>query len=343
MKTIFVVDDNDTNLVVARQALEGEYKTLTIPSAAKMFKLLEKIRPDLILLDIDMPEMDGFAAITELKKSDKFKDIPVIFLTASFDAALEIKGFELGAIDYVNKPFSAPVLRKRLETNIGIDALIKERTAEVESLRNGIISVLADMVEGRDLVTGGHIRRTQTYLKILLEAITQNNVYSELTRSWNLRIALPSAQLHDIGKITISDTILNKPGKLSDEEFEIIKTHSIEGEKLIDKIKSEVGQSADDFLRHSRLFAGTHHEKWNGGGYPRGLSGEDIPLEGRIMAVADVYDALTSERPYKQAFPHEEAVEIIKNDSGEVFDPLLAEVFLEVEDEFRVKSQAENP
>ncbi|MDR0818669.1 MAG: response regulator, partial [Oscillospiraceae bacterium] len=232
MKTIFVVDDNDTNLVVAQQALEGEYKTLTIPSAAKMFKLLEKITPDLILLDIEMPEMDGFAAITELKKSDKFRDIPVIFLTANCDAELEVKGFELGAVDYVNKPFSAPVLRKRLETNIGIDALVKERTAEVESLRNGIISVLADMVEGRDIVTGGHIRRTQTYLKILLDAMTKNKVYSELTKSWDLQVALPSAQLHDIGKITVSDTILNKPGKLSAEEFEIIKTHSIEGEKL---------------------------------------------------------------------------------------------------------------
>ncbi|GHS90064.1 response regulator [Synergistales bacterium] len=338
MKTIFVVDDNSSNLVAAQQALEGSYKTLTIPSAEKMFKLLEKIVPDLILLDIEMPEMNGFTALEKLKSFDKYKRIPVIFLTANFDAEVEVKGFELGAIDYINKPFSAPVLLKRLETHLELDTLVKKRTAEVEALRNGIISVLAEVIEERDKVTGGHIRRTQKYLEILLNALKERGVYSEQTNGWDLSLLLPSAQLHDIGKIIVSDVILNKPGKLTDEEFAVIQVHPAEGERLIDKIAHEIGESNDAFLRHSKLFAGTHHEKWNGKGYPRALCAEDIPLEGRVMAIVDVYDALTSERPYKKAFSHEEAINIIKKDSGAAFDPKLVEVFLEVAEDFWVNT-----
>ncbi|GHU53870.1 response regulator [Clostridia bacterium] len=333
-KTIFVVDDNGTNLVAAKQALQDTYKVMAVLSATKMFKLLEKITPDLILLDIDMPEMNGFEAIEELKKSVQFKDIPVIFLTANINAELEARGFELGAVDYVNKPFSQIVLLRRLEMHLNLDSLVKQRTAEVETLRNGIISVLAEVVEERDQVTGGHIHRTQKYLEILLNAVKERGVYAEQTKDWDLSFVLPSAQLHDIGKIVISDLVLNKPEKLTEEEFLMIKTHSAEGERIIDKIAREVGEHNDAFLTYARIFAGTHHEKWNGTGYPLGLSGEDIPLEGRALAIADVYDALTNERPYKKAFSHESAVEIIKNDSGTAFDPKIVEVFLEVAEDF---------
>ena len=335
MKVIFVVDDSATNLVAVQQALEGIYKTLTIPSAEKMFRLLEKIVPDMILLDVDMPEMDGFTVLTKLKSIPKFKGIPVIFLTGNFDEQVEIQGFELGAVDYINKPFSVPVLRKRLEAQLELDAVIKRSTAEIEALHNGIISVLAEVVEGRDKVTGGHIHRTQRYLEILLYAVAEEGVYDNLISGCDFSVVLPSAQLHDIGKIVVSDLILNKPGRLTDVEFTMMRTHAEEGEKLIDKIISEVGVSGELFLHYARFFAGTHHERWDGTGYPRGLSGEDIPLEGRIMAIVDVYDALTSKRPYKEAFSHEEAVEIIKRDSGRAFDPKLVEVFLTVADEYR--------
>ncbi|GHV45058.1 response regulator [Synergistales bacterium] len=343
MKTIFVVDDNETNRIAAKEALDASYKTYAMPSAERMFSLLDKLTPDLILLDIEMPETDGFTALRRLKANERHRSIPVIFLTASSDEKSEVRGFEMGAVDFVGKPFSRPILLKRLETHIGIDAIVKQRTFEVEQsrasidkLKNGIISVIADVIEGRDKETGGHIARTQKYLEILLREMSKAGVYVGRFSDWDLPVVLPSAQLHDIGKITVSDVILNKPGKLSDEEFTAMKAHAAEGERLIEQIAAEVGVENADFLRHAKLFAGTHHEKWNGKGYPRGLSGEDIPLEGRVMAIADVYDALTSARVYKPAFTHGHAVEIIKSDSSIHFDPKLVEVFLEAEGEFCV-------
>jgi len=335
MKTVFIVDDNDTNLMAAKLALSGIYKTFALPSSERMFQLLERLTPDLILLDVDMPEMDGYQTIQTLKSSSKHKSIPVIFLTAKQDAESEIRGFELGALDYINKPFSPPVLVRRIETHIETDKLIKQGQAKIFELHNATITVISDMVEKRDTVTGGHIERTQMYLEILIDALIRGEVYTEEIHAWDLNLLLPSAQLHDVGKITISDTILNKPGKLSDEEFELIKTHTTEGERIIDLITERTQD--EGFLRHARLFAGCHHEKWNGKGYPRGLQGTDIPLEGRIMAVVDVYDALVCDRPYKKPFSHEEAVEIITKDSGTHFDPSIISVFTEVADAFREK------
>jgi putative two-component system response regulator len=336
MKTIFIVDDNDTNLMAAKTALDGTYKAFALPSAEKMFKLLEKITPDLILLDLDMPEMDGFQAMSVLKADAKLKSIPVIFLTAKNDAESEIRGFEMGALDFIYKPFSAPVLIRRIETHIETDRLIKESQQAVRDIHNATISVIADVVENRDKVTGGHIERTPSYLEILVDALLRAGVYAEEISKWDKDLLLPSAQLHDLGKISVSDLVLNKPAKLTDEEFDIIKHHCTEGERIVDEI---IGKTKDDgFLHHAKKFAGYHHEKWNGTGYPRGLKEEEIPLEGRIMAIADVYDALISERPYKKAFSHEQAVEIIKSGSGVHFDPKLVEVFLTVTKDFGAKS-----
>jgi len=335
MKTIFVVDDNDTNLMTAKTALDGKYKTFAVPSAAKMFKLAEKITPDLILLDIDMPEMDGLEAMEILKSDVKLKHIPVAFLTAHNDAETELKGFEMGAIDFINKPFSAPVLIKRVEMHIEMDETIKKTKKQVRSVHNATISVISDLVESRDKVTGGHIERTQSYVSLLLNEMVRKGVYVDEISKWDIDLLLPSAQLHDVGKISISDLILNKPGKLTDEEFAIIQTHSDEGKRIIDLIMSRTED--DGFLYHAQRFAYTHHEKWNGTGYPQKLSGENIPLEGRIMAVADVYDALVSQRPYKKAFTHEEAVTIIKKDSGTHFDPKIVEAFENVADDFWVE------
>ncbi|MDR2578404.1 MAG: response regulator [Chitinispirillales bacterium] len=335
MKTIFIVDDNATNLVTANQALEGHYKVFPLPSAARMFKMAEKITPDIILLDVEMPEMDGFEALRLLKEDVKLKSIPVIFLTARNDAETEVRGFDMGALDFISKPFSPPVLIKRIETHIEVDKIVKKSQNSVRNIHNATIRVIAEMVESRDKVTGGHIGRTQMYLKILVDELVRTGVYTVEMAEWDMSLLLPSAQLHDVGKIVISDVILNKPGKLTSEEFEIIKKHCSEGEQIIDRI---MGMAEDDgFFFFFKRFAGYHHVKWDGNGYPRGLSGEKIPLEGRIMAIADIYDALVSERPYKKPFTHEQAVDIIKRDSGTHLDPKVVEAFLSVADDFWVE------
>jgi putative two-component system response regulator len=333
VKTIFVVDDSDTNLSMAENALEDLYCVMTLPSAAKMFTLLEKVTPDLILLDIEMPEINGFEALQKLKSLDQFTSIPVIFLTALSDAAIEAQGFELGAVDFIIKPFSAPVLLNRIKTHLDIDALIHERTSQLRRLQNSLVFVLADMVESRDKATGGHIERTTAYIKILMIAMMERGVYIDELRGWDLEVVASSARLHDLGKIAISDMLLNKKGKLTDEEYDQIKIHTIEGEKNIERIVSRTGNEA--FLRHAKLFAGYHHEHWDGTGYPHGLKEMEIPLQGRILAVADVYDALVSVRPYKKAFSHKQAMDIIMDNSGKQFDPSIADVLSEVEDRFR--------
>ena len=338
-KTIFVVDDSDTNLSMAKEALKEQYRVMTLPSASKMFALLEKMTPDLILLDIEMPEMDGFEALQRLKDNNKLTDIPVIFLTSMTDASVEVRGFQLGVIDFITKPFSAPVLTNRIKTHLNIDELIRERTSQLnyktiqlQNLQNAIIFSFADMVESRDKGTGGHVERTTAYIKILINAMLEKGVYVEEICDYNFDLFVSSARLHDVGKIAISDNILNKPGKLTDEEFNIMKTHTVEGERIIDQIASRTDDV--EFLYNAKLFAGYHHESWNGKGYPHGMEGTKIPLQGRIMAIADVYDALVSERPYKKPFTPEEAGNIITENSGKQFDPLLVEIFNEIRDQF---------
>jgi putative two-component system response regulator len=335
MDTIFVVDDVDVNLTKAEQALEETYNVLTLPSAIKMFELLQKITPDLILLDIEMPEMDGFTAIAKLKENPKTANIPVMFLTASTDSGVEAHGIKLGAVDFVVKPFSAPVLLNRIANHLHINELIKERTKKIENLQNGIVSVLANMVESRDEITGKHIEHTAMYVKILVEAMLEKGTYAEEMHGWDVDVLVSSSRLHDIGKITVPDFILNKPGKFTKEEFAVMKKHASAGERIIDRIAAQVNMADDAFLRNAKLAAGHHHEKYNGTGYPRGLKEKDISLQGRIMAVADVYDALVSDRLYKKAFSDEDAVNIIECASGKHFDPKIVEIFLEVKDRFK--------
>jgi len=339
MKTIFVVDDSDTCLSKVEEVLESQYRVMTLPSAAKMFAMLEKIEPDLILLDISMPEMDGYTALRLLKNDKKTADIPVIFLTGQSDALVEAHSFDLGVIDFIIKPFSSLVLLNRIKMHIDVDSVIRERTQhleqqtkQMESLYENIISILADVVESRDQSTGGHIERTTIQTKILIDALKECNVYADEISNWNSDLVASSARLHDIGKIAIPDSILNKPDKLNDEEFEIMKNHVKAGEQIIDKIISKTKE--ETFWNNAKIFASYHHERWDGKGYPRGLKGLDIPLQGRILAVVDVYDALISERVYKKAFNHEKATEIIKAESGKQFDPKIVEVFCKVHERF---------
>jgi len=356
---IILVDDDMANLTAGRKLLRTFYEVFPAPSGAKLFEILENIIPDLILLDIEMPEMNGYEAIKKLKSDQRFSDIPVIFLTARSEETSEREGFDLGAADYVIKPFSAPLLLKRIENQITIvtktknlllsqaalkdyadnlEERVREKTEEVFNLQNAVLNTVADLVEFRDKHTGGHINRTQLYLKTLINRMVQKEVYSNIVSNWNMDFFLSSAQLHDVGKIAIPDEVLNKPGKLTFEEFELMKTHASVGVDAIEKIMEETEKHA--FLYHALLIAGTHHEKWDGSGYPVGLKGLNIPLEGRLMAIADVYDALISERPYKKAFTHEEACKIIEEGAGTHFDPALVNVFLDVENEFaRIASE----
>ena len=344
MKIIFVVDDSPVNLTKAKQALDGSYRVLTLLSAENMFTLIEKITPDLILLDIEMPELDGFAALQRLKGDPKTKDIPIIFLTAYSDESRETRGLELGAVDFIAKPFSPPVLRNRISHHLQIEELInkqtellKEKSQQLEQLNTSIISIIAELVENRDKLTGGHIERSTKYLRILIDGMLELGVYAQELKEWDKEAAIASARLHDVGKITVSDLILNKPGKLTKEEYEQIKTHAAAGEQIIDHMMKQTNGGI--FLYYAKFFAGYHHEHWDGSGYPYGLKGEKIPLQGRIMAIVDVYDALVAERVYKPPFSHEEAKRIIISEKGKHFDPKIVDVFSEIQDRFRLEAE----
>ena len=333
-KTIFVVDDSLSNLSLAEEVLEKKYRVVTLSSAKKLFMALEKQIPDLILLDIAMPDMSGFDAIKQLKNNGAYAQIPVIFLTALTDSFNEALGIQLGAVDFITKPFSEPVLMNRIKNHILIEELIGEKTAQLTQLKNGIVFTMADIVESRDKNTGGHIKRLQHYLKVLLSAMTMQNAYADEISKWDIDAFISSADLHDLGKICVPDSILNKPGALTEQEFDTIKSHAAEGEKIISQMIGRTDET--EFLHNAKLIAAHHHERWDGAGYPRALTETDIPLQGRIVALADAYDALVSERPYKKAVSHEEAVDTIMKDAGQHFDPLIAEVFYKVNDQFKL-------
>jgi putative two-component system response regulator len=343
-KMIMIVDDNMANLKMGREILKDRYTTYPVPSADTMFYLLKSVRPDMILLDIAMPDMNGFEALRKLKAEPEYADIPVIFLTARSGENDEHEGLKLGAIDYIFKPFSPALLLLRIENhmliidqnhqlkdlNNNLEEKVHKRTKQVFELQDAILYTLAELIEFRDDVTGGHICRTKRYLSLLIPEVMEERAFAEETRNWNVKNILQSSQLHDVGKIAISDAILNKPGKLTPDEFEIMKTHTTIGVEAINRIAEKV--AANDFLKYAGLIAVSHHEKWDGTGYPYGLSGNDIPLVGRIMAFADVYDALVSERPYKKAMSAEEARNIISAGRGTHFDPRLVDVFERVFD-----------
>jgi putative two-component system response regulator len=352
-KKIIMVDDNMSNLTQGRNMLKPFYEVYPAPSAAKLFEIMENVFPDLILMDIEMPEMNGYEAIKILKANDRFADIPVIFLTAKSDDNSELEGLDLGAMDYVAKPFSASLLQKRIANQLliiqqkndlladktalkdyaeNLETKVRERTADVFTLQNAVLATIADLVEFRDDDTGGHTMRTRRYVEVLVNELFRSGTYKNETVSWDLDFLLPSVPLHDVGKIAISDLILNKPGKLTPEEFEIMKTHTTVGADAIKRIMSHTEKHA--FLDHALAIASAHHEKWDGSGYPAKLVGTNIPFEGRLMAVADVYDALVSTRPYKKPFSHEEACKIIEESSGTHFDPVLVNVFRNVKDVF---------
>ena len=345
--TIVIVDDDMTSLTVARKNLADKYNVFVAPSGEKLFVLLEKVSPALLLLDVDMPEMDGYKVMEKLKTKEKTSHFPVIFLTAQIDPESEIKGLNLGAVDYITKPFSRELLLKRIDLhiefekqkrellkhNLTLEGEVDKKTQTVWELQNAILKTVAELIESRDNVTGSHIERTQHYLNLLVNHLIEHDVYTDELLTWDIDLLIMSSQLHDVGKISIGDDILMKPGKLTDEEFIEMKKHTTYGVDIIGKIAENTEEN--DFLQYAEIMAGSHHEKWDGSGYPLGLKGNQIPLQGRLMALIDVYDALTNDRPYKKAFSHEEAVEIIRQGSGTHFDPLINGIFLLYESTFK--------
>ena len=338
---VMIIDDNIVNLTVAKKALSNVYTIIPVTSGEAALTLLTKSLPSLILLDIEMPEMDGFETIKHIKGNEATRNIPVIFLTAKDDSGSELEGLQLGAVDYVTKPFSIPLLIQRVDLHIALidqkrelqnyndnlTDMVREKTQTIEELQHAIIHALSDLIECRDGLTGGHVARTQKYLKLLAEGLVDSEFYVDQIKRDEIDTWVESAQLHDIGKVGIPDNILNKPAKLSIEEFGVIQTHPLIGEKALQGAMEMT--NAKDFLSHAAIVAVSHHERWDGTGYPYGLKGEAIPLIGRLMAIADVYDALVSERPYKKPFTHETAVTIIIEESGKHFDPKLVEVFID--------------
>jgi putative two-component system response regulator len=338
-KKVLIVDDNPVNLKMARNALIGTFDVFTVPSVAKMRLLFEKVLPDLILLDILMPEIGGYEAIRSLKSDERTRDIPVMFLTSKTDALSELEGLSLGAVDYIIKPFTPQLLLKRVNIhmliesqnkelkyiNANLEKMVEAKTSAIMKLQGAILSTISELVECRDDVTGGHVARTSQTLRIMTEEMSRLGVYGDELQSWDIELFIQSSQLHDVGKISIRDGILLKPGRLTEEEFEEMKKHTTYGVKIIDSIQQITNENA--FLTHAKIMAGSHHEKWDGSGYPYGLAGGEIPLQGRLMAISDVYDALISERPYKKALSMEQAVRTIIDSFGSHFDPALEEAF----------------
>jgi len=294
-----------------------------------------------------MPGLNGHDVIKLLKLHPNAATIPVAFLTARSDEKEEEKGLQLGAVDYFIKPISRSILVARVNTqlalkdardrlriqNLALEERVRERTRELSLTQDITIMSLASLAETRDNETGNHIRRTQAYLRVLADKLSESGPYEDLLDDETISILEKSAPLHDIGKVGIPDAILLKPGKLTPEEFDIIKLHPIYGKEALEKAEENLGTTS--FLRHAKDIIYYHHEKWDGSGYPEGLSGEDIPLSARLIAVADVYDALITKRVYKPAFEHQKAINIIKEGKGRHFDPVIIDALLTISDKLQ--------
>ena len=338
---ILIVDDNVTNLQILRDALEGPgYKLLVAKNGKTALTIAQKAKPSLILLDIMMPEMDGYEVCRRLKDDEGTIHIPVIFITALTDEGDEAKGLALGAVDYITKPISPELVKARVRNQLELaryrdhlENLVKERTRELARTQAVTIESLATLAEYRDPETGGHIKRTQNYVKALAVHLKNHPRFQTELTDESIELLYISAPLHDVGKVGVRDNILLKPGKLTDEEFAEMKRHTIYGRDALYITEQKLGENS--FLRLAREIAFTHQEKWDGSGYPSGLKGDEIPIAGRLMALADVYDALISKRVYKPPFPHEKAVQIIVEGKDSHFDPDIVEAFLKLENTFR--------
>jgi putative two-component system response regulator len=346
--TILVVDDTPDNIDLLRAILEDDYRTKVAVNGERALKIASgEARPDLILLDVMMPGMSGYEVCKVLKAHPDTRDIPVIFVTAMSEVADEQLGFSLGAADYITKPVSAPIVLARIRTQLSmkrmhdflrdqnhfLESEVELRVREIAALRDVTIHAMASMAETRDSETGNHIRRTSHYVKALAEKLRHHPRFADFLSEKVIEMLFKSAPLHDIGKVGIPDHILLKPGRFEPHEMEIMKTHTTLGRDAILSAERELGIEMD-FLKYAKEIAYGHQEKWDGSGYPQGLAGDAIPVSARLMAVADVYDALISRRVYKEGMSHEAAVAIITEGRGKHFDADMVDAFLEIQHDF---------
>jgi len=346
--TILIVDDTPDNLALIGDLLKDEHTVKVATNGEKALRIAQSDNPpDLILLDIMMPGMDGYEVCRQLKCDAKTRDIPVIFLTARTEMEDEKHGLELGAADYITKPISPPIVMARVRTHLDLKAVadflrdknqyleqeVDKRTSEVQAVQEVTILALASLAETRDKETGNHLRRTQLYVRVLACKLKEHPRFQEYLTEANIAMLFKSSPLHDIGKVGIPDRILLKPGKLEPEEFEIMKTHTTIGRDALDHAEQSLGAKVE-FLTVAKEIALSHQEKWDGSGYPEGLSGDGIPISARLMAVADVYDALISRRVYRKAMPPETVFKIILEGKGTHFDPDIVDAFVAIQDEF---------
>lgn len=346
--TILIVDDAPENLGVLSELLGAEYRVLASTSGEGCLRLAGgKEKPDLILLDVMMPGLDGYAVLAMLRKSPATRDIPVVFLTAMSDAEDEEYGLELGANDYITKPIKPAVVMARVRTqleakqardwlkdqNAALEDEVARRMVENDLTQRVSIRALAHLAETRDPETGNHILRTQAYVQRMANGLQQHPRFSSFLNQRNIDLLAKSAPLHDIGKVGIPDNILQKPGALTAEEWQVMKTHAKLGSDAIEQAERDI-ESPLEFLVLAKEIAHWHHEKWDGSGYPDGLAGDGIPISARLMAVADVFDALISPRVYKPAMSYSEARDIIVAGRGKHFDPDIVDAFIESFDDF---------
>ncbi len=346
--TVLVIDDTADNLTLVSALLGGTYTVRLANNGERALAMATSDPPNLILLDIMMPGMDGYEVCRRLKADPRTRDIPVIFLTAKAEPADEEHGFELGAVDYITKPISPPIVLARVKTHVALKALadalryknefleyeVEQRTLEIAAIQDVTILAMASLAETRDSDTGNHIRRTQYYVQALAKNLQRHPRFSHFLTDRNITTLFKSAPLHDIGKVGIPDRILLKPGRLDAFEFEIMKTHTTVGRDAIAHAERSLGTNVA-FLSLAKEIALSHQEKWDGSGYPEGLAGDAIPISARLMALADVYDALISRRVYKDGMSHEQAFEIIFANKGSHFDPDIVDSFVLIQEEFR--------
>jgi len=340
---LLVVDDVKTNIHILVEILRDDYKVSVAINGESALEHALTNPPDLILLDIMMPGIDGYEVCKRLKNNESTKNIPIIFLTALTEEQNEARGLQLGAVDYITKPFSPQIVKARIKNHLELkryrdhlEDLIRERTMDLILTQDATIYALSTLAEYRNPETGGHIKRTQYYVRTLSEQLKYHIKYIAFLDDKTIDQLFKSAPLHDIGKVGVLDSILLKAGKLTEEEFEEMKKHSTYGRDTIVRVEMELGNEvSQSFLRFARETAYYHHEKWDGSGYPQGIKGDDIPISGRLMAIADVYDALISKRVYKHPFSHEKAVTVITEGKGSHFDPDMVDAFLVVEEAFR--------
>ena len=348
-KRIFLVDDDVVNLKIGKRILQKHYTVVPVTSGGQLFELLQTFRADLILLDIGMLEQDGYEVLKRLKSDPATTNVPVVILAGQDDDSDKTQGFKLGAAEYITKPLVESLLSRRIENLLLLEqqkkelhdftenfrTLAAERKETTEAMQQAILLWTADLIEVRVGTGSEDIAKMQVCLRAILTEMLNVKSYADEMESWEIGIdtIVHSATLHDIGKIRVPDNILQKLKTLNQSEYEQVKEHATYGRTLIETLKNRLHN--EKFLEHAQIMAFMHHERWDGTGYPLGLVGEDIPLLARVMAIVDVYTALTSKRAYKDAISHDDAMKIIKDGQGTQFDPQLVRLLLSISDKLR--------